>query len=491
MFKTQDSKTVALRVPGGDTLVPLYASAISADITPGNLEMMQQNGCMTSFPKTNDLAATLTNANALGSKPTPNKLPPGQACPSGMFPAIVPPRKEYDHQSPSYAFVETAGPNKNGTGLDGVRKILPDTRCNFLKAWNTPSTPQRTWLVIHGWNDATSSDTSDTVKLAKAIVEKHPDDRVLSLDWSEASNNTGRTVLGQSLPYRGVYYAATWIRPVAEATVAVLREKYGINNLNAIDNLNIVGHSLGSLMSAEIGSLYNSGVNSITALDPASELSSLGDLYSQLGGYDVDGRTPSYKQVSTLQQLLSLASKGRTPGRDFIAKNVDRPKCFSHQASQQSIDKSKCDRPTHPIARFSRAFVGQKSLAGNQGFAIGADESYQIDFGDLFDTGDEHGRVVSVFTDLTRTNLFSGFLGTNDMKLHSSIQKGSDGHSGIIKMNSGNNGTPKMIFLEHSKEGSLSIAPDGAVYHRPLVDKILDFGSFVKAGNVQSIFNDD
>lgn len=49
MFKTQDPRTVALRIPGGAALVPLYASPISADITPGNLEMMQQNGCMTSF----------------------------------------------------------------------------------------------------------------------------------------------------------------------------------------------------------------------------------------------------------------------------------------------------------------------------------------------------------------------------------------------------------------------------------------------------------
>ena len=50
LFKTQNANTIALRLPNSESLVPLYASAIEAKITPGNLEMMQQVGCMTSFP---------------------------------------------------------------------------------------------------------------------------------------------------------------------------------------------------------------------------------------------------------------------------------------------------------------------------------------------------------------------------------------------------------------------------------------------------------
>lgn len=50
MFKTQDSNALALRSPDSEALIPLYSSITNAEITPGNLEMMQQNGCMTSFP---------------------------------------------------------------------------------------------------------------------------------------------------------------------------------------------------------------------------------------------------------------------------------------------------------------------------------------------------------------------------------------------------------------------------------------------------------
>ena len=48
LFKTENASMIALRSPNSKSLVPLYSSASEANITPGNLETMQQ-GCMTSF----------------------------------------------------------------------------------------------------------------------------------------------------------------------------------------------------------------------------------------------------------------------------------------------------------------------------------------------------------------------------------------------------------------------------------------------------------
>lgn len=59
--------------------------------------------------------------------------------------------------------------------------------------------------------------------LAKPQSSQNPGDRVLMLDWSEASINSGddgANPLGISEKLsRGNYYAATWIRPVAEVAV--------------------------------------------------------------------------------------------------------------------------------------------------------------------------------------------------------------------------------------------------------------------------------
>ncbi len=495
MFRTEDSKIVALRTPGNDGLVPLYASAISADITPGNLEMMQQNGCMTSFPGMGN--STIATKPAESSSP---KQSSENVCPVGMFAATVPPRKEYDHQSPSYSFIETAGRFKDGTGTTpnitnisekGPRKIRPDLRCNYLQDIDNPISPKRIWLVIHGWDNNVDDDSSATPKVVKALKIKYPNDRVLALDWSEAASNQG--AFGSKV--RGVYYAATWIRPVAEATVQQLREKYGIDDLSAVNNLNIIGHSLGSIMSAEIGSLYSSGVRSITALDPASEIILKRDILSELGGYDVDGRTPAYKEASLLRKGLSMISSGLISGRDLVRGNIDRPKCFG-TSNNSAIQSSGCDS-SRPVAQFSRAFVGKSSISGNQGLAASADESYQIDFGagskkprDVVDalikSFEEHGDVVTVFTNMISNNKFGGLLGVDDLNLHPEIIRGGDGHSGIIKVE---NLAAKELVLKHQVKNALTIEQDGKVYAGQRPTTISDQKLLVELGTVETIFN--
>jgi pimeloyl-ACP methyl ester carboxylesterase len=411
-------------------------------------------------------------------------------CPKGMFPATVPPDLKYNHQSPSYAFVETAGIFKNGTTKDG-RKIIAETRCNFFRELTRPSgKPKRTWLIIHGLNNDTYSETSATPALADAIAAKYPNDRVIALDWSEASNNQGKSGFGGGI--RGVYYAATWIRPVAEATVTALKEQYGLSDAEAASSLNIIGHSLGSLMSAEIGGIYSEGVNSIIALDPPTDWTSQLDPFSILGGYDVDGRTPAYEITKQL---------GFIPGRKPNLDNIQAPKCFDGVKRPPDAKYPDCDQSSNNAkrpAKFTRAFVGEKSIFGNQGFAISADESFQMHFGTIgigpggidlsidlskglegIEFGKEHGRVVKAFINLISNSNFRGFAGLEDLNAHRNIKRGGDGHTGIITIDSSDK--PLGIFLEHKPEGDLVINPNGKVYYRPLADKVPQLGKAFSA----------
>jgi hypothetical protein len=152
--------------------------------------------------------------------------------------------------------IDGNGKNKWGVSIDVA------TRCIFFKDVN-PSPqqtdkPKQTWVVIHGWDDDSEGDIK---RVAEAIARRNPGDRVLLLDWSEASRNAGddganpvgkipildKTPLNNPKASRGNYYAATWIARVAEVVVQQLKTKYGISGAEAEESLNLVGHSLGSI----------------------------------------------------------------------------------------------------------------------------------------------------------------------------------------------------------------------------------------------------
>ncbi|MBW4683160.1 MAG: hypothetical protein KME19_24205 [Microcoleus vaginatus WJT46-NPBG5] len=258
-------------------------------------------------------------------------------------------------------------------GGEIVGELIPNVdrnvrRVGFRVLANSPEAKQ-TWVIIHGWNNSSLTDSIDS--LAKSVAAARPGDRVLALDWREVAYNALREDLGPigtayASAAGGNLRAATWIGAVAEFAVKTLKEVWGIDSEQALRSLNLIGHSLGSLVSAEIGRIYRDdtnragtklnltnpnavGVRTITALDPPSEFR---------GKYDLDSR--------------------------FVGE--DRPESF------------------RDVSEFSRAFVGSNSLAGNQDFSVTADESFQIDFGNraerLTDMGDEHGWVIETFTHL-------------------------------------------------------------------------------------------
>lgn len=241
-------------------------------------------------------------------------------------------------------------------------------RVGFRVLADSPEAKQ-TWVIIHGWNNSSFTERIDS--LAKSVTAARPGDRVLALDWREVAYNALREDLGPigtayASAAGGNLRAATWIGAVAEFAVEKLQEVWGIDGQKALQSLNLIGHSLGSLVGAEIGRIYRDdtnragsqlnivnpnavGVRTITALDPPSEFR---------GRYDLDSRVAG----------------------------EDRPEKF------------------RDVSIFSRSFVGSNSLAGNQDFSVTADESFQIDFGNranrLTDFGAEHGWVIETFTHL-------------------------------------------------------------------------------------------
>ena len=279
------------------------------------------------------------------------------------------------------------GGNTGGGLLDTV--IDPEVRNVGFQEIQTPQGEGgQTWVIVHGWNS--SPDAPNIADLTSATIEAaKPSDRILVLDWREAANNRG-TVPGSlihPIAGGGNGIAATWISATAQFAAEALITEYGIDPTTASQNLNFVGHSLGSLVSAEVGQIYKTGTNragevittaneqgvrTITALDPAAEINLRPDvIFKRESGYDVDG----------------------------------------------SIEDRQTPAKFNDSAVFSRAYLGFRSIAGNPGFADVADEAYELDFNNLFDFGNEHGRVVQFFSNiLQRPGMVGDALGLDSYR---------------------------------------------------------------------------
>ncbi|MEL6247594.1 MAG: hypothetical protein AAFR15_06230 [Cyanobacteria bacterium J06627_15] len=203
--------------------------------------------------------------------------------------------------------------------------VDPDFRMISLEEISQGASPSaELWVVMHGWNCS----LDNFRQLATAIAKAKPRDRVLLLDWQQIS-------LNGSFWNGGNYRVASWIIPVAEKIEYMLRRHWQVSDEDAHQKLHLVGHSLGSILSAELAARFNQGAKIIFALDPASEWHLRP--FKGRKGYALDGRTSVR----------------------------ERPREF------------------HTVARHSIAFVGRHSAAGNQKLAASAHQSFQLDFGSL------------------------------------------------------------------------------------------------------------
>lgn len=177
--------------------------------------------------------------------------------------------------------------------------------------------------------------------IAKTIKRENPDAVVLVLDWSnlaygKAPGELGCKWIGTS--FTGLNFecgagasdlnkAASYINPTAKEVIKRLRE-WGLNNN---DNINVVGHSLGTLMAHEIGRESGSKINRMILMDPASDLT----------------------QISRKNSLITNKAK-----KLFVNSFQD-------------------------FSKYSIALVGRQSVAGNEGLAKSALESYWNSIDDI------------------------------------------------------------------------------------------------------------
>ena len=206
-----------------------------------------------------------------------------------------------------------------------------------------------TWVISHGWNG--NPDTENFQNLAQTISDKGK--QVVSIDWSDAAN-TGKN------PFSDPREAATWITDVAGFASDALTDIWGISS----DSLNLVGHSLGTYLSAEIGNALD-GVSKLVALDPATTASKpFGDFTADVNNDEVGTQQPT----------------------DF-----------------------------REVADFSRAFWGDPNLSaadglGSRGNAQTANESFKVEFAPVPDItplnegSNNHGNIVKLYDKLIGEN---------------------------------------------------------------------------------------
>ncbi|WP_413176349.1 Calx-beta domain-containing protein [Anabaena azotica] len=114
-----------------------------------------------------------------------------------------------------------------------------------------------TWIIIHGMD----SNPNGVQNLSESISGYKEGDQILTLDWSEGAKSNQLLI-----PLPGI--GASFIESAAYFAARTLIN-WGISSTN----INLVGHSLGAYVAAEIAKRMPGGfVNRIVALDPAKEL---------------------------------------------------------------------------------------------------------------------------------------------------------------------------------------------------------------------------
>jgi pimeloyl-ACP methyl ester carboxylesterase len=144
----------------------------------------------------------------------------------------------------------------NKTVRKGRIYFHPSVANQGLIEYNNSGNPRRSvWLLIHGWN--TDSEVwggqngevvnGQIVNMGQAIIDRDPQAVVVLLDWSEAAR-TGLELVNFLSPVN----AASWIDTYS-IKIAEILSGWGIRP----QNLNIIGHSLGSIMGAQVSVRLN------------------------------------------------------------------------------------------------------------------------------------------------------------------------------------------------------------------------------------------
>ncbi|XP_069505822.1 lipoprotein lipase isoform X1 [Ambystoma mexicanum] len=140
------------------------------------------------------------------------------------------------------------------------------SRCNFNHT-------SKTFVVIHGWT-VTGMYESWVPKLVDALYKREPDSNVVVVDWLSRAQQHYPVAAGYTqLVGHDVAKFIDWME----------------ENLNyPVDNLHLLGYSLGAHVAGVAGSLTNKKVQRITGLDPAGPNFEYAEELSRLSPDDAD-----------------------------------------------------------------------------------------------------------------------------------------------------------------------------------------------------------
>jgi murein DD-endopeptidase MepM/ murein hydrolase activator NlpD/pimeloyl-ACP methyl ester carboxylesterase len=311
-----------------------------------------------------------------------------------------------------------------------------------------PKKEPEVWIVIHGWYTDFSSEGWNQNYMSKAppsrdiantIKIKKPNDIILLLDWREAAGYSKDFIVVPS----SVNEAAKWITPVSRETKKKLNE-WGLDDGQ---KLNFVGHSLGTLMAAEIANEFGGGNNAVL-LDPASQLSLRGEY--RFKDYDLDGNTDGNQ----------------------TALGSDRDGYFRNKFN------------------FSRAFVGSNSIAGSDRLAITAHEAISMEFESrITGPGSEHFEVIETFDRINDDNkIYNNYLSLENMyrnKNELPDDSMPEGFEATLQVKSENTNSRNQTQYLQSRDGKTTY---GTNINNNLTSK--SFGETILAGGGGSdIFN--
>ena len=260
---------------------------------------------------------------------------------------------------------------------------------------------KETYVLIHSFkNDST--DTATIAELAKQIGS--PKDQggegkqVILIDWKDAAEALQPA------------FAAEWISDVAAFASDVIKRIWKIDNAN----INLIGHSLGTLVASEIG------------LDLGTEDKDV--LNSEYR------RNPNIDPAKRINTLIALDPPGDATTIPFIGYDLSKER----NGTQSPVDFNK-------VSNFSRAFWG--SLLADDGlgkpeFAATADESIYVDFKlpefNLFLNRDQqnpfasHGNIVYLFSNLLKSNGNIGSLFQLNTPKHTDWQEDAFGKNEAV-----------------------------------------------------------
>jgi Ca2+-binding RTX toxin-like protein len=200
--------------------------------------------------------------------------------------------------------------------------------------------------------------------------------------------------------------------------VRTLQEQYGLDANKARERLNLVGHSLGTYVSDEIGRIYRDGG---TLIDPFPAT-------PETANTDIVGNGEGVRTLTALDP----ASATNLPFNNFTYDLDGR--VASTQGPQNFRD----------VSVFSRSYNGAQSIAGNEAQAVTADEAIQMDFGNIAPDRDEHRDVVFAFAKVfEQLELIGDLLGAKayqslenlpirDFTILNNRRVGDSGYRGIL-----------------------------------------------------------